>query len=90
MNGPVKDKGKTVGSKKGATYEECKETCIDNDKCNSFTYGKSKKECYFKDKKLLGNEPLVKKNPYFYSAYKLCTTGGKNLSGDEVWSNITL
>ena len=78
MDGPVKYKGKKVLFKNGVTYEDCKEICINDDKCNSFIYGKSKKQCSFWAKKLFGNELLIKKNPYFYSSYKSCSRGGKN------------
>lgn len=78
MDGPVKHKGKQVmEAKKRVTYEECKEICIDDDKCNSFTYHMWKRECFFMDKKLFGNEQLDKENMSFYSAYKVCTKEGK-------------
>lgn len=80
MDGPVKDKGNKVKeTERGATYEDCKEICINDDSCNSFTYSKSKMECYFKDKKLFGNEQLVKWSNWFYSAYKVCTREGIHL-----------
>ena len=78
MDGPVKDKGKNIGNKKNVWFEKCAEICLNDESCNSFTHGQTTKECYFKDKKLNGSESIVKKNPYFYSAYKICSKGEQN------------
>ena len=80
MDGPVIYNGNKVReTKTEATFEVCEEICINDDKCNSFTYNKPKEKCYFKDKKLFGNEQLMRKSTRSYSAYKVCTREGKHL-----------
>ena len=80
MDGPVIFNGNKVReTKEEATFEVCEEICINDDKCNSFTYNTPKEECYFKDKKLFGNEQLMSESTRYYSAYKVCTREGKHL-----------
>jgi len=74
MDGPVIDNGNKVReTKTEASFEACEEICINDDKCNSFTYNQSGEECSFSDKKLFGNEQVVRKFTWYYSAYKVCT-----------------
>ena len=77
MEGPVKDRGNDIGRKNNTSFAECTEICLADENCNSFTRNlyDGKRNCYFKDKKLDGSEPIVNKNNNFFSAYKLCPKG---------------
>ena len=77
MEGPLKgNKGKSAGTAlKDATYDDCAESCKENEKCNSIIYSEWKKECIFKTLELTGNEPITKKSPKYFSAYKTCEIG---------------
>ena len=78
MEGAVKDdRGNDIGRKNDTSFAECAEICLADENCNSFTRNiyDGKRNCYFKDKKLEGSEPIVKKNGDFYSAYKVCPKG---------------
>ena len=88
MKGPVIDEGTDVGFYNYTTsvsLSDCIALCNDNEKCNSFTYrrvqhriGKKyvkSSNCDLKDKTLGGSEPLIEKNSYWYSVYKVCGNG---------------
>ena len=76
MEGPLKgNRGKSTGSLKPATFEECEAACIANEECKSLIYSKGKEECSLKQLELTGTEEIGKKNPNFFSAYKVCEIG---------------
>ena len=82
MEGAVKDKGNNIGSKNNISFAECTEICLADENCNSFSRNlyDGKRNCYFKDKKLDGSEPIAKKNDDFFSAYKVCPKGDQFLT----------
>ena len=78
MEGPTQldKRGKTVATHKAIeTWKDCTELCEGNQKCHSFLYHVKNKVCTLKDLALTGSEPIVKKNPNFFSVYKFCKEG---------------
>ena len=75
MAGPAKVRGYTVGYSENVTFSDCEKSCIENEKCQSFTHISTTNKCYFKDKELDRCDPIIRTNPSFYSAYKICEKG---------------
>lgn len=75
MAGPAKVRGNTVGYRENVTFTDCEKSCIDDEKCRSFTHITTTKKCYFKDKELDRCAPIIRTNPSFYTAYKICENG---------------
>ena len=79
------EKGNEVGKISGETVEtrwltrnekisDCQAYCDTLPNCYSFNYQRDPKKCYFKDRKLTGNEPLMCREDYF-TVYKKCSQG---------------
>ena len=69
--------GESIGMKKlkkGETISECEDHCDKLKNCQSFNFNKWKKECYFKNKALTGDEPLMCRDD-LYTVYRSCYQG---------------
>ena len=81
MEGPLDgNKGKAAGSLNDAIFEDCEAACLANEECKSLTYHSGNKKCSFKQLELTGTEPIVTKNPNFFTAYKECKIGKHTLN----------
>ena len=65
--------GDKLGFKTGSLMD-CVNHCDSEPRCQSITYQKKKKVCFFRDKLLKGSEPLTSWNEAF-TVYKVCGEG---------------
>ena len=90
MEGPTEtnNRGKTIGGNRNniETLNDCIDLCKQTEECESLLYHTNKKQCTLKDLKLGATEPIVKKNPIYYSVYKTCREGNQLIYGDLVQS----
>ena len=69
--------GETVETRwltRNEKISDCQAYCDTLPNCYSFNYQRDPKKCYFKDRKLTGNEPLMCREDYF-TVYKKCSQG---------------
>ena len=68
--------GNTIGTKELKWKEkvsDCEEYCNNLSNCHSFIYQRTKRECFFKDKLLTGDEPMCPGDTITYN--QNCTQG---------------